>query len=102
MKYEIKRVYLNDKGRYIFIDLWNEEKQINIELKFCDNITTIFKTRYNNFIKILDIICASKVEITIDFLEQMFTVFKNTARPLYVDTDNVKAYINSLYGGGFI
>ena len=72
MKYEIMRVYASAEKRIIMIDLFNEEKQLNIELKCCDCYSRDFKRRYDPFVKWLHDIRIGLVRMELDVIATAF------------------------------
>lgn len=77
MKYEIMRVYASAVKRFIMIDLFNVEKQVNIELRCCDNYSRDFKRRYDPFIKWLQDMRSGLVRMEIDVITTAFEKFTN-------------------------
>lgn len=77
MKYEIMRVYASAEKRFIMIDLFNEEKQLNIELRCCDNYSRDFMRRYEHFVKWLHDMRTGLVRMELDVIATAFEKFKN-------------------------
>lgn len=83
MKYEIMRVYASAEKRFIMIDLFNEEKQLNIELRCCDNYSRDFMRRYDPFVKWLHDMRTGLVRMELDVIAIAFEKFKNA----HIDPD---------------
>jgi len=77
VKYEIMRVYASVVKRFIMIDLFNVENQVNIEIRFCDQFSRDFKRRYDPFIKWLQYMSSGLVRTEIDVITTAFEKVKN-------------------------
>lgn len=77
MKYEIMRVYASAEKRFIMIDLFNEEKQLNIDIRCYDNCSKDFRRRYDPFVKWLHDMRSGLVRMEVDVIATAFEKFKN-------------------------
>lgn len=92
MRYEIKRIHVERYACYL--DLWNREQKINIELKLCDNYNN-FKIRHKSLIEILDNITDYHTRVTINDIEFMFYASKKGINYKFaIDYERLEFYID--------
>lgn len=72
---KIMRRYITQVHRYIYIDLWSEKLQVNVELRLVDNTHKDFMRRYEHFMMWLDNM--QDVDIDVDTIIVAFSKFKN-------------------------
>ena len=72
---KIMRRYITQVHRYIYIDLWSEKLQVNVELRLVDNSHRDFMRRYEYFMKWLDNM--QDVDMDVDSIIVAFSKFKN-------------------------
>lgn len=100
MIYEIKRIHVERYACYL--DLWNEEQKINIELKLCDNYNN-FKIRHKTFIEILDNIINLNARVSINDIEFMFYSSKKEIEYKFaIDYDRLEFYIDKNSYGKYV
>lgn len=72
---KIMRRYITQVHRYIYIDLWSEKLQVNVELRLLDNTHRDFMRRYEHFMMWLDNM--QDINIDVDTIIVAFSKFKN-------------------------
>lgn len=72
---KIMRRYITQVHRYIYIDLWSEKLQVNVELRLVDNTHRDFMRRYEHFMMWLDNM--QDIDIDVDTIIVAFSKFKN-------------------------
>lgn len=72
---KIMRKYITQVHRYIYIDLWSEKLQVNVELRLVDNTHRDFMRRYEHFMMWLDNM--QDIDIDVDTIIVAFSKFKN-------------------------
>lgn len=92
MKYEIKRLHVDIC--HCFLDLWNEEHKLNIELKLCDHHNK-FETRHRKCVDLLNDITKLGLKISIEDIEFIFFASKAKLDYKYsVDCGSLEFYLS--------